>query len=364
MPNLMKPGHSKDPAVLDPAVAADRSFIDFPHEHSITKQLTLKFVILVFAVTFGGLLGLQFFAPWFPARTWFLGLALYVVLFVRLRRERTRFLTRSCRIFAENREEPIPVLLDRLFPNGEPAGAWNLRPLAKELVRRGRLGVSCRIRMPGTPSTVVPIDQVFEAVALDESDPHFVELEREGLASPSMDQQTTFGADRDDLVRKSRRNIHLSGGWVVAGLFGFVTLIQATKCWDAGSIDIRLVLFAVIFGTILFGPFGRGAWSALRKWTLIPGGVAVAHSGIFNAKTSLAMFRRNETILFVRQAGRHFWAALVANKTTSRSVTVTEREAAMLFRTWLSTAPTPSDEQIAQLVGAELPGTGQESTAL
>jgi hypothetical protein len=63
----------------------------------------------------------------------------------------------------------------------------------------------------------------------------------------------------------------------------------------------------------------------------------------------LHLFRRESSVLIVKNGSRQLWTAYVADDKEHQMARMTTREAVMLLRAWLSPLPTPPLERLSDL---------------
>lgn len=344
---------SSDTGEGDPTPLRSIGFHDVPHPKALRSAVRWTTIIVAIPIGFALLALVVVLAMLPPPVNWITLPCVIIPIVVLLWREMERPSSRIVEVLENHRLEGLGVVLDKLFPNDHAPLLWNIASIATALARDARCGVSCRICLPNRAVPVRPIERVFETLPLDETDPHFNDLDSEDQSQNDKGNPTGSEGNRDDnqFVRRLRRNFAFSGGWLSIAFFAYIFAMAAWEAWQTKRITPHLLMWGLILGTTIFGVGGRGAWTQRCKWILLPGAVILERSVWFSGSPTRLAFPRPESVLFVHQSSRRTWTAHLAGLRKTESVQVTDREATMLLRTWLSPVP---EETTKRLIAAAL----------
>ena len=334
------------PRELSPSLKS-MGFVDFPHPRSDRANVRGSSVFngILMAAVAGVGLGILL-ASVSPTTRNLVSVSFVIPGVLALRWMRKRVPKEIREGIATHGDKPLEELLSELLPRQNAPILQSLEAMARELAGASHTGESCRICLPQKASPFKPIDQPFEPIPLDESDPYFFELEKLGTEPENEQTWISRKVEERGATRRMRRNLVLSGSWLFVVCFGFNVLLHAWDSWDVGRVTPKFVFFLTLFCMAVFGIGGRGAWTFWRKWSLLPGGVVVENASVFRAATTQRPFSRTGSVLIVRQSKRGLWAAHIADATRSASAQVTEREATMLLRAWLSPVPEETTQRL------------------
>lgn len=341
-----------DKAIQEPSPSHPLlGFVDFPHPRAHKGHvLWIGFAAVFFAVFFGGLgvLGLLHLDdPWLGIWIGFCSVGVVVAVLALA----GSIELRQTVVIDASPFPGIKCVLARLFPE---KGAWipgNLEFLVKGLVRAKQFGQTIRVCAPGRAAVLQPIAFPHEAVALVHTDVHFHDLELSAGELESHTKPTSKLEPSDDSSRAggAKRNLLYAGGVLAllpaAAMFAF----SARRAYLMGRVTFDSVVWGALFLLPALGLGGRGGWTTARKWSLLPGAVIVEYASWFRATPRRDAFVRAECVLVVHQHSKSLWTAYAADKTRTATVKVTEREAIMLLRTWLSPV---SEETTRRLIEA------------
>jgi len=345
---------NRDTSTPEPeAAVSSLGFVDFPHPDARLRPFRWTVVMMAIPVLLM-LLTLVVVLAMLPSPlNWIAEFCVVIPVVLLLLRELNRPPVAIQDVLVENRVESFETVLEHLFPKEAAPLVRHLRSIAIALVGERRFGQSCRLCLPQSAHAIIPVEKVFEALPLDESVGHFVELEAEQRRSGSEEipHVSGVGTDEGELARRLKRNLAFSGGWVSVACFGYLLSTAAWEAWEAKRVTLHLVLWGFFFCTTILGMGGRGAWTSLVKWLLLPGAVIIEKTAWFRSIPTRVAFARPESVLFVHQSSRRTWTAHLAGANGAQTVLITEREATMFLRAWLSPV---SAETTQRLIAAAL----------
>ncbi|MBU0718166.1 MAG: hypothetical protein KJ749_07965 [Planctomycetes bacterium] len=222
------------------------------------------------------------------------------------------------------------------------------------LSRHGHAGVTIRNAvLPHQAPQIDPIPVNFEARPLDEADESLVAFEEavdalrdEGLPLAPVPERAEAASP---ITRRTRRNIALGGGYFNIFMFAGLAALGLRTLWATGRVTGLLVIAAAALVMQLF--VARGAQSFFRRaeWFVIPGGVLVRGTRKRAGGSSLHVYDRRKSVLIVHRLRGSVWMALVADDKCHHRSTMTQHEATLLLRAWLSPVPPPPVEQLTDL---------------
>jgi hypothetical protein len=213
-----------------------------------------------------------------------------------------------------------------------------LRSMVQRLSTLGCRGVTARIGNAKDLTPVRPIKESFEPIPLDETGNLFSQLE------PDAGQNST---DAPATTSSLMRNIRLGGGWLMIAPFSLLLLMGVIESIRSKRISPNLIQWSVMTLIVLLG-IGKGAQRSRFQWFLVPGGLVVRRTRRWKKEWQIELYKRAESVLVLRSSNR-IWAAHVANPEHNAKASMTQREAQMLLRAWLSPLPTPPLEQLSDL---------------
>jgi len=217
------------------------------------------------------------------------------------------------------------------------------------LVACGRSNNTLRIAPQERDASLKPFELPFEAQALDEADPNFIQLESQGdVENGESSPPVTASLDDDATWRRVKRNVALRGGWVFAGIFLFATLLQAWSSYRRGSIDLGLVLYPGLLLLILF--WTTGSWKSGRQWLALGGGLLLRKARWRDRQWRLYLFEPRHSALALYRQNKHSWILCVAQGDVFERTILTNREADFVLRAWLSPLSPPPVEKLSDLL--------------
>jgi hypothetical protein len=229
-------------------------------------------------------------------------------------------------------------------------GVHGLREMTRILAQRGRLGAIIRLLPTAEVFPVTALNQPFEPMSLDESDPLFEYLSpmnsrRERLPG---EPSPARPVPPDAMRRRLSRNVHLRGGWLPLGLGAVLLAGLVWESVEVGTITIDLAVF-LLLALVL--------WAQLDGWTVIsreqflaaPGALIVRRAGLWRSNWRVHVFDRRRAVLTVYQIRKSIWELTVADAATQASVRGTKREMQFALGAWLSPLEPPSAEQLTDL---------------
>ncbi len=231
-----------------------------------------------------------------------------------------------------------PAIREALTPPwysvGVPANA-----VIERLAELGCFNMTARVCKPKDMTPVQPMEVTFEPIPLDETGSLFAQLESDSAQdAPSTPRATSTLA----------RNIRLGGGWFVLIPFSFALLMSMIDSIRLKHITGMLIQWSIMTGILVLG-IGKGAWRSRFQWFLIPGGLAVRRARRWKGDWQLELYERTQSVLVVHNRYR-IWTVSVASAERATKAAMTQREARMLLRAWLSPLPTPPLAQLSDLV--------------
>lgn len=230
------------------------------------------------------------------------------------------------------------AIREALTPQWFYAGAQS-GSIIKQLSTLGCRNITSRIGKARDLKPVVPIEESFEPIPLDETGGLFCQLEHDA-------GQNTI--DPPTETSSLMRNIRLGGGWLMLLPFLFLVGMGVLESIQKKRITGSLIQWSIFMLIILLG-IGKGAWRSHLQWFLVPGGIAVRRSRRWKNDWRIELYRRAECVLVVRNTQGGIWAAYVADPEKHANVTITQREVEMLLRAWLSPLPTPPLDRLSDL---------------
>jgi hypothetical protein len=339
-----------NPVALNQSVAPDhRGPTDYYHPRAAKFRSPALWFVLQVSSMVAILFALEIAFPTFTLPTWWIALAFFLVMFFQITRVSSRFAKRVRSAVAIDVHQSAERLLAELIPPSKPIPTRDLRALAVVLRRTGRTDLTVRISEVQHADGLRPLDFLFEPIPLMEADSRFVEFERDGVADADRDAKPIAAIVDSEAIRKTRRNLLLSGGWFWSIVFGGLAALQIDDCLVAGTVNFELVFFGTLFVASFVGLFRKGAWGRTSKWLLVPGGVVVILTLPTKARSTAIYFRRVESVMTLIPYRPKLWSVVVANSAATLTTAITNREAEFLLRTWHSNAPSPTPEQVAGL---------------
>lgn len=243
----------------------------------------------------------------------------------------------------------------RRSPTGLGASLY-IQELARALVSHGRMGETVRCCLEHSAAPIEPLTVPFEAKPLDEADPSFADF-RSALSTTSTDGATHDFNEKDGLlnapdIRRIRKNVALTGGWIIPLGFMPILIFVAIYAYTAGvgkasTFALPFGFFAILLAMTLFST--RGAWSSRVQWFVVPGGALVRRARFRDRKWRLHLFDPRTSVLVVHQSTRQRWHVYVVDEHRSESTVVTKNEADILLRGWLSPLEPPPIERLSDL---------------
>ncbi len=221
-----------------------------------------------------------------------------------------------------------------------------LKNLAVALAKEGKTGAAFRLHFPKGRDSVKAIDDPFEPRLLNETDPAFDDLYSATVESSGGNAED-LEAGAVGVAKGIRRNVALKGGIWPRVLLILLFAKEAYFSLQAGQATTGLYLFGAFLAAFFFISPGGGSFLG---WYLVPGGVYLR---VLNGKVTKREYRlldRTNSVLVVAQATRDQYWAYVTNGTIYREARFTRRETRLLLGGWTSSAPTPDEARIAQLV--------------
>lgn len=212
----------------------------------------------------------------------------------------------------------------------------------------GRHNSALRIAPKERDGSLKPFELPFEAQALDEADPNFIQLESLGDVGigESSPQAPDFVAD-DATWRRVKRNVVLRGGWLVAGMFLCAALPNAWLSYRRGNINLNLVIYFGLFLLTLFGT--TGSWSSRKQWLALPGGLLLRKAKWRGQQWRLYLFQPRDSVLALYRQNKRLWVLFIAQGDLFERTSLTNREADFVLRAWLSPL-SPPVEKLTDLV--------------
>lgn len=209
--------------------------------------------------------------------------------------------------------------------------------VAKSLIENKRLGTTGRIRCTNTHVRVEPLAVNFEPLLLDESDSSFCTLRSSIGIHTITDRKHT--KEQAAWIRKAKKSIQMRGGMWIVIVFGFNFLIAAAEAYYKRRVTWQVVMWGSYLAMMFTSPV-RG-WFSTKEWHLVPGGLLLRTARMIDTKSTLHVFDRRSAALILLELRRRVWVAGVADGQRDSFMTLTESEADMLLRAWLSPLPPP-----------------------
>ena len=217
--------------------------------------------------------------------------------------------------------------------------------LVKRLHAQSVTGRCIRICHVDNQFLVEPLTLPFEPIPLDQAEAGFANLMEQPVQGIAVTAKPST-----ELTSKFNRNVLLAGGRLSVGLFGFIWLMHAIEALMKWRVTWPFIFWSLFFALMLFGFGGRGAWTWRRQWLLVPGGLFSRHAKIFKRNWQTHLFKASDSTLLLRNAHRNIWSACLFDGVSFSRAGMTQSEAQMLLRAWLSPLPTPTFEQLSDLV--------------
>lgn len=215
--------------------------------------------------------------------------------------------------------------------------------VAKSLIENKRLGTTGRISCTNTHVRVEPLVIRFEPLLLEESDSSFQAL-RSSIGIHTMtDRRHT--KEQAMWIRKAKKSIQMRGGMWIVIVFGFNFLIAAAEAYYKRRITWQVVMWGSYLAMMFTSPV-RG-WFSTKEWHLVPGGLLLRTARMIDTKSTLHVFDRRNAALILLELRRRVWVAGVADEQRDSFMALTESEADMLLRAWLSPLVPPKVERLS-----------------
>lgn len=344
-----------DPA---PAAVAEAvrpiALIDVPIERLFRMRAFLPFVLvgLAAAAMVGLTIGLLRFAGvtigmpgrYLPYLAGILVGLLVIPFFQWAIRRRKRRISEMVAAFPQSE---IRTHIDSILAREN--GVWvpqALQQLLLELARRPFRPSIIRL-WPGERLTpVTPLDIAIEPITLDESDAAFDELSE---ALGDTQQRSTQNRYDATARRRLRRNLALSGGWLVIGIFAFNTLVAVLRALGERAMNEGLVIWPLFLLLMLGGKRQARGLRGACHWLLVSGGLLQQRTGGWRKPPSTHLFTAPRSLLCVYRLQGKQWGFIVADVEGCEVGIATKRELDMLLRAWLSPHPPPTNEQVQAL---------------
>jgi len=222
--------------------------------------------------------------------------------------------------------------------------------LVQEVVARRALGLTLRSCRPDARRPIVPLGTPHEPIPLDESVPAFKAL-AQGFASPEEDAgvRSTHERNGGDAVRGTLVRRWRLQGWVNGLACAVLVFWIMLEFLVGNSVDLWMVLLTV-FNLAMFVGGGAGAWTSHQQWMLVPAGLALRRPKRRRSdQWEVHLFDRRASVLLVRERRPQVWHVWVSDSTQAREVDMTQVEADILLRAWLSPLVPPPVEHLSDL---------------
>ena len=329
---------------IAPAGAGELTQVAFEGELAIRRRLIAVAVGTAYCVAM--IAALVAAKTGSPAAMWVLlpSLVLTIVALTLYRRRRTQ--RRARETAAQVAQRGLVSTIEEVvsIARGQPfQGAAT--EMLKTLVACGLTGQTVRIGRP--PTTFLrPLHMQFEPQPLNEA---FSTLIQAATAAQSATPAARSRArsSPSTTARWFRRNIVMSGGWLIIGVFAFNWLMQWPDVIARRRITFPLILWTVLLLMMLLWP--HAARDLNRQWFLVPGGLVLRRSSWRQSHWTLHLFQRRTSVLLVGRMQRQRWGLIVADAETAATAAITEAEADTLLRAWLSPVPPPPIERLSDL---------------
>lgn len=337
---------------VDPEPAGELVHYRFPERLELPARIAFYFLLAVVCVPSALLLGAAIASlPEEGVVPATVSLVLAVLLVFWYSRRRLWIHTQVV-AHAEN-DLHVATMLNKLVGERWRDYSTRIHFLVQTLAQRGRKNISCRVFHESKSAELFPLVVTFEPIPLDESAPAFCALEAAESFELSQAHSSDIVGESMPRARNApsrlRRAVALGGGWFSVLSCGPLLLMGAVDSYRSGTLDWKLVLFGWVFVAGISGIGGAGAWRSRQQWLLVPGGIVVRSPGRSGPGWRLHLFERRTGVLMVHQARGPLWMADVADGETHRRVGITEREANLLLRAWLSPLAPPPVERLSDL---------------
>ncbi len=283
---------------------------------------------------------------WFVGGVTVVGFGVSYVLVIRGRGLRVR--RRVQAMVADSADESFDRLASQVLSAkwGQMSLQFVWREFAGAMVACGRFGTTVRTGVPAFRRPIEPITVPFEPTPLNEAEPAFSGLT--GATGLDAAQATATAADAS--VSRFRRNVGLGGGWGALIIFAGFSVFAVARAIQGGRVTAGSVIWVLALTTMLLGIGRSPAWNPLTQWLLVPGGLVVRKSGRFGRVWDMHLFDRRSGFLGVHQAHKQQCMVCVADADSSHRAIVTQSEATLLLRAWLSPLPPPAEERLGDLL--------------
>jgi len=243
-------------------------------------------------------------------------------------------------IVEKHADGDIRGLLQEYFAAPQWRFRTNIQNLTRVLADSGRRDETIRIFRKHQPPAVAPFVHPFEPIPLDECTPLLASLEE--ATSISITGNSTEGT-------KLRRAVRLAGGWVALAFPAMMTGYALVKAYRLGRVELLTVIWLFYFPVMILALSYRGAWSSRRQLLLVPGGLVSRTTRSIRRDWDLHLFERCSSVLIIDDQRDLRWELCVADRESRHLAMLTEREALMLLRAWLSPLPPPPVERLSDL---------------
>lgn len=241
-------------------------------------------------------------------------------------------------------EGPLPPTADtlkKICTGSIRSWGMHLNTATKTLSGRGCKNFTARCCHSKLLRSVSPLEDPFEPIPLDESNPQFAALEP---ASEDM-----VDSESELLKRKLKRKIAFGGGWGWSSLQFFPLVIASFTALSHRRLSWQLLVWLSLALLTLFGIGGRGGWRPRHQWILVPGGLVIRQIPRFGTDWQVHLFRRTDSVLIMQSTWAQIWTVALSDQVTNSHTTVTSKEAMMLLRAWLSPIAPPPVERLSDL---------------
>ena len=145
-----------------------------------------------------------------------------------------------------------------------------------------------------------------------------------------------------------RRNVALSGGWLLVILFGVNWLYALQMSLGRRAPTTWLLYCTIMLIAVLLVPKGASVGS-LRQWLAVPGGLVLRKGSWFRRQWTLHLFDRPRSLCVLYKLANRRWVLVVADEEACESAVGTKEELNSALRAWLSPLASPTAAQLDDL---------------
>ncbi len=223
----------------------------------------------------------------------------------------------------------------------------------QEFPKCGLAGTTLRLWHERSLPELPPPSRIrFEPHSLDESDPQFSELEATTFTSTSDEVASSPAPLRQGsspgFTKRLIRNHRLRGGWPLLAILVIGFLPGVVGAVLRRQVTVEVFVYGLLLVSVYLVP-AAGLFGT-RQWLLVPGGLVVRKARLWDQRFLVRLFDRRRSVLCILHQRDGRWAVQVADAEHREQTLATDREVALLLRTWRSPLEPPPPDRLADLV--------------